>query len=107
MELDVVDAPRNLEKTEFLLTELRFEGATASGQTIQFVDATFRNAAFTIMRWTTNEAKWPASERINTPIYLNCTRTNLLTTVDFKAKEGMVQHQFNSRGVGIMCSALQ
>lgn len=107
MELETAAGDRQLENTEFMLTELRFEGGFADGQTVEFAESTFKNAAFTVMRWTMDAPTWGPEESINLPIYLNCTREQLLATVNFKAKTGMAQHQFNQRGVGMMCSALQ
>jgi dynein heavy chain 1 len=107
LELETIPAPQSLSNTEFLCTELRFEGAAADGSTVEFMDATFKNAQFIILRWTMDAPKWKPEESINMPIYLNCTREHLLATVDFKGKAGMAQHTFNQRGVGIMCSSLQ
>eukprot|EP00040_Diaphanoeca_grandis_P036231 m.230237 g.230237 ORF g.230237 m.230237 type:complete len:4579 (-) comp33576_c0_seq1:2736-16472(-) len=98
--------PDAMADTEFLLTDIRFEGAVAEGQTLKLLTKTFETVPFCVLRWSNDPHTAPANEIADLPIYLNCTRDTLLVTVDFHSKE-IPRHVLYNRGAALMCSELR
>jgi dynein heavy chain 1 len=97
----------SLDKTEFLVTDLRFEGARAEGSSLLLTDEMFLVEPFTLLRWTKRDEGLKDGQ-VNVPLYLNAARAmgKLITQVAFDAGGGVKPTVFTERGIAIVCSSL-
>jgi len=88
------------------LIKLRYEGSKSADGMLSTIEDMHITEEATHLKWVTGQPDYPDTERVNLPIYLNCARTQLLDTVDFKASAGTSQGTFYEKGAAIICSAL-
>lgn len=89
----------------FCITNLRMEGATCKVRDVSLVDVPFTSHDLTVLRWVNEEPK-DVSKTVNLPLYLNTTRSNLITVVPFEPAAGVKPDVFYRRAVAMMCSSL-
>jgi dynein heavy chain 1, cytosolic len=96
------------DKRNFLITGLRIDGASCSGDTLRLVEEPFTTQALTVLRWSLNEGDGRRSEkgRVQLPVYLNATRANLVAMVSLGAPAGVTEDVFYKRGVALLCSSI-
>jgi len=102
------DAPSNL-KNAFLVTGLRVEGANCQGTTVNLSDMAFSMAPLTVLRWYSAEdaaKRKTSSEPVGVPLYLNVTRAELITVVNFQPQAKVPHSVFYRRAIAMMCSSL-
>jgi dynein heavy chain 1 len=95
-----------LESTDLVLTSLRYEGAKATSSLLNVTDAMYTSEPTTVLRWTAAACEHTGEKRVNLPIYLNCSRGELIDFVDFGAAGTASQNTFLSLGSAIICSLL-
>jgi len=106
MVLLVPDGSYTALKTDLVCTDLRFESAKAANDTISITENIYNLESTTILRWTTEPCSAEGDKRVNLPIYLNCTRGELLAFVDFGAVGTASEGTFYARGAAVICSVL-
>ena len=108
LELDVrrdaSDVPA-LDKRSFLITGLRIDGASCSGDVLTLSNMPFTTQPLTILRWSLG-ADAPRTDMVQLPVYLNATRANLVFMVSLRPSAGLTQDVFYKRGVALLCSNL-
>jgi len=100
------DEPSKLEKSQIYCTGLRYEGAHVRDDTLTEMEAMHKSEPCTILQWTKEPVAYAAAQKVNLPVYVNCSRAQLLTTVDFQAGDGLEEGFFYERGAAVVCSAL-
>lgn len=98
--------PSSMENS-FVLTDLRLDGATCKGDTVELVESPFTIQTLVVLQWINRDPTEPqAPGLVELPVYLNTTRGQLIFTCFLKPSAGKTWHAFYERGVAFMCSSL-
>eukprot|EP00051_Salpingoeca_urceolata_P022682 m.374607 g.374607 ORF g.374607 m.374607 type:complete len:4614 (-) comp20005_c1_seq14:242-14083(-) len=90
----------------FLLENLRLEGATGAGSTVELCQAPVTVLPLTVLRWTFVDADAAAPEgSVKLPVYLNATRSQIVFMASVNPKNTTSQ-QVYARGLAMSCSSL-
>ncbi|EDQ85850.1 uncharacterized protein MONBRDRAFT_11532 [Monosiga brevicollis MX1] len=92
----------------FLLTNMRLDGARARGERLELVREPFTILPLTVLRWEYQEGEDEGSQSsgVRLPVYLNGTRAELIFTCDMQPPEGVGASTIYARGIALMCSSL-
>eukprot|EP00052_Salpingoeca_macrocollata_P029602 m.302295 g.302295 ORF g.302295 m.302295 type:complete len:4671 (+) comp22998_c0_seq14:51-14063(+) len=93
---------------DFVIKNMRVDGATGQGRTLKLVEEPFRTIGATILRWVNVEGKLPklTEQDVELPLYLNTSRGDHILNVLFKAPAGTTDKDFYKRGIALICSSL-
>ncbi|XP_004348847.1 dynein heavy chain [Capsaspora owczarzaki ATCC 30864] len=102
----------SLDEQSFLFSGLKLEGAKCEQNELSLAVSSVTSLPVAKMSWVraTPSAFAEAARgqgKVNLPVYLNTTRSNLLLTVFIKAPQGVTEDVFYQRGVAILCSSLK
>jgi dynein heavy chain 1 len=95
-----------LDDKSLILVNLRFEGGRSKDGALHMMDDMSVTEEATVLKWISGEPAYPASEKVRMPIYMNCSRKQLIDQIDFKAAPGTSEGTFYERGAALICSAL-
>lgn len=95
-----------LDENSFGLVGLKLQGAECNQNKISLSLNILNNFNVSVVRWlrTSTEVKAAMKKKINLPIYLNSTRSELLFTINIDADQS--ENSFFMRGVAILASNL-
>lgn len=101
------NAKPSLDECSFGLTGLKLQGAICKNNIISLSPNISNNFNVSVIRWSREvaEEKSPANDfKINLPVYLNSTRSELLFTIRMDTDQN--ENMFYMRGVAILASNL-
>lgn len=107
--MTVLEAPNtkpSLDECSFGLTGLKLQGAICKNNKISLSPNIVNNFNVSVIRWSreSDTADVTSSGKINLPIYLNSTRSELLFTIKMDTDQS--ENLFFMRGVAILASNL-
>lgn len=109
MQLDVRKGANDVppaDRSSFLITGLRIDGATCAGDVLSLTSVPFSTQPLTVLRWALAPDTPTSDTVIQLPLYLNATRANLVSMVGMRPAAGLTQDVFFKRGVALLCSSL-
>ncbi|XP_023392903.1 cytoplasmic dynein 1 heavy chain 1 [Pteropus vampyrus] len=93
-----------LDACSFGVTGLKLQGATCSNNKLSLCNAISTVLPLTQLRWVRQTNAERKASVVTLPVYLNFTRADLISTVDFEIATKEDPRSFYERGVAVLCT---